>query len=114
RDRVFFRQLGHVHPRYHTPDVAIGVQAVMASLLVLVSGLLVEFNADFNQESVFELLTNFVIFAASIFNALGVLAVIQLRRTRPDLPRPYRTWGYPWVPIVFLGAYAWFLQAVYF
>lgn len=113
RDRVFFRSFAWVHPVYHTPVVAIGIQGAMSSLLVLGSGLLVEFSPTFEQDSVFELLTNFVIFAASIFYALTVLAVIVLRYRRPDRARPYRTWGYPLVPAVFLGVYAWFLWQVY-
>jgi basic amino acid/polyamine antiporter, APA family len=113
RDGVFFRQLGYVHPKYHTPALAICVQAAMASLLMLGSGLLVEFNPSFQQDSVFQVLINFVIFAASIFYALGTLAVIVLRWRQPQRPRPYRTWGYPLVPLIFLGVYAWFLVQVY-
>ena len=86
----------------------------MASLLVLASAFLVEFNPTFQQESVFELLTNFVIFAASIFNFLGVLGVIVLRWKHPELDRPYRTWGYPIVPLIFLVVYAWFLKEVFY
>ncbi len=63
--------------------------------------------------STFDLLTNFVIFATSIFYALSVLAVIVLRVRQPDLERPYRTWGYPFVPLTFLAVYAWFLTQVY-
>lgn len=114
RDKVFFRSFARVHPRYHTPAIAIGMQAAMCIALVLVSGLLVEFNPSFRQESVFELLTNFVIFSASIFYALAVLAVIVLRWRQPQRERPYRTWGYPVVPILYLGVYAWFLAEVYF
>jgi amino acid transporter len=113
RDRVFFRSFARVHPSYHTPAVAIGVQAAMCILLVLAAGLVVELNPSFRQESVFELLTNFVIFSASIFYALSVLAVPILRWRQPDRERPYRTWGYPLVPALYLAAYAWFLWQVY-
>jgi APA family basic amino acid/polyamine antiporter len=65
------------------------------------------------QSSIFALLTNFVIFSASIFYALAVLAVLVLRRKHPEWPRPYRTWGYPLVPLAFVAGYCWFLWRVY-
>ena len=65
------------------------------------------------NDSLFALFTNFVIFSASIFYALGVAAVVVLRIRRPDLPRPYRTFGYPWVPLAFLLVYIWFLGQIY-
>jgi APA family basic amino acid/polyamine antiporter len=49
----------------------------------------------------FERLFSYVIFVAWIFYALGAAAVIVLRRTQPDVRRPYRVWGYPWVPVAF-------------
>ena len=93
--------------------MAIGVQAGMCVALVLASGLIVEFIPSFRQESVFELLTNFVIFSASIFYALSVLAVPILRWKQPHRERPYRTWGFPLVPLLYLAVYAWFLSDVY-
>jgi APA family basic amino acid/polyamine antiporter len=57
----------------------------------------------------YEQLFTFVIFAGWLFYALTVLGVIVLRRTRPDLPRPYRVSGYPFVPAVFLIAAACFI-----
>jgi APA family basic amino acid/polyamine antiporter len=65
------------------------------------------------NDSIFALLTNCVIFASSIFYMVGGLAVIVLRRRRPQWERPYRTWGYPVVPILFSAAYVWFLCRVY-
>ena len=59
------------------------------------------------------MLTNFVIFSASIFYMLGVLAVIVLRFRRPDERRPYKTWGYPFVPAAFLVVYVWFMLQIY-
>jgi APA family basic amino acid/polyamine antiporter len=52
----------------------------------------------------FEQLADYVIFGQWIFFGLTVAAVIVLRRTRPDLPRPYRTWGYPITPVLFVAA----------
>lgn len=113
RDGVFFRGLGRVHQGYGTPAIAIFTQAVMAVLLLVGSALWVELNPAYNQATVFELLTNFVIFSASLFYFLTVLAVPILRWKHPDWPRPYRTLGYPWVPIVYLLVYVWFLSEVY-
>ena len=130
RDGVFFRSLGQIHPRYQTPAAAIGLLAGMAGLLVVLAavgkqavlGMLVDATrwplvarivTSLQQDSIFTLLTNFVIFSASIFYALTVLAVLLLRWQRPDLQRPYRTWGYPLTPLLFLTAYIWFLWQVY-
>jgi APA family basic amino acid/polyamine antiporter len=65
------------------------------------------------NDTVFDLLTNFVIFTVSIFYLFTVLAVIVLRLRRPDAPRPYRTWGYPLVPLAFMAVYVWFLGEIY-
>ena len=113
RDDVFFRQLGQVHVNYRTPAVAIVVQSLMAAGLVIASGILVTAVDGFQQTTVFDMLTNFVVFSASIFYMLSVLAVILLRRRHPEWERPYRTWGYPVVPVVYLAFYAWFLWRVY-
>jgi APA family basic amino acid/polyamine antiporter len=111
RDRVFFRGLGSVHATYHTPAVAIFVQGVMAVALVIGSSVLI---STYRWErTVFDILTDYVVFASSIFYALAVIAVLVLRRTRPDLPRPYRTFGYPVVPIAYVLFYCWFLFEVY-
>lgn len=113
RDDVFFRQLGQVHVNYRTPAVAIVVQALMSAGLVVGSGILVAAVDGFQQTTVFEMLTNFVIFSASIFYMLSVLAVILLRLRHPDWERPYRTWGYPIVPVAYLTFYVWFLWQVF-
>lgn len=68
---------------------------------------------NLKQGTMFGLLTDFVIFAASIFYTLAVLAVIILRRRCPEMERPYRTWGYPVVPCVFIAVYCWFLWRIY-
>ena len=68
---------------------------------------------DRSNKQVFDLLTNFVIFGASIFYVLAVLAVVLLRYRRPDLARPYQTWGYPWVPLAFTAFYVWFLSTIF-
>jgi amino acid transporter len=87
---LFFRAIARVSPRYQSPSVAIWLAVVLGVLYVL-------FN-DFQQ------LADKFILGIWPFYALAVAAVFVLRRTRPDLPRPYRTWGYPVVPILFLLA----------
>ncbi len=130
RDGVFFRELGRVHATYRTPMVAILVLAVMAAGLIaavalgkhLVQGLAVDelqgkfagrVVASLQGDTIFDLLTNCVVFSASIFYMLSVLAVVVLRYRRPALRRRYRTWGYPLTPLVFVAVYAWFLMQVY-
>ena len=61
----------------------------------------------------FEMLTNFGIFSATIFYMLAVGAVFILRRRHPEWERPYRTLGYPVVPILYLSFYSWFLYRVF-
>jgi APA family basic amino acid/polyamine antiporter len=130
RDGLFFRGLGGVQATFRTPASAILAQGAMAALLVLAAATSKWALADVNvahiepamwrttvetlqRQSIFTLLTNLVVFSAGVFYALAVLAVIVLRWRRPDLPRPYRTWGYPVTPLLFLAFYAWFLWRVY-
>jgi APA family basic amino acid/polyamine antiporter len=90
RDGLFFRRVDRVHPRFHTPGFAIAIQAVWASLLTLVG--------------TFEQIFTFAMFMAILFWIAAAAAVFTLRKKRPDLPRPYKTWGYPVVPFVFILA----------
>jgi basic amino acid/polyamine antiporter, APA family len=90
RDGIFFKIADGVHPKYRTPGRALIWQCVLTSLMALTG--------------TFEELTNLFIFAAWIFYGLAVVALFRLRRTEPDLPRPYRCWGYPWVPGIFVAA----------
>lgn len=99
-DGLFFRRLAAVHPRHGTPSASIVLSAALGIVFVSV-------------RSFAELAEHFVI-GIWPFYALSVAAVFVLRRRRPDLPRPYRTWGYPLVPLLFLAAsvfllgnYAW-------
>jgi len=93
RDGIFFKIADGIHPKYRTPGRALIFQCVLASLMALTG--------------TFEELTNLFIFAGWIFYGLAVVALFRMRRTEPDMPRPYRCWGYPWVPGLFvLGALA--------
>jgi basic amino acid/polyamine antiporter, APA family len=89
-DKVFFHSIAAVHPRFLTPHGAIAFSAGLAVLYVSIR--------------TFEQLAEALIIGTWPFDALLVVAVFVLRRTRPDLPRPYRTFGYPWVPLIFLLA----------
>ncbi len=88
RQGLFFASQARVHPKFRTPGGALVFQAVMASLLALTG--------------TFEDLYSLFIFASWIFYAIQTAALIRLRATEPLLPRPYRVWGYPWVPLLFI------------
>jgi APA family basic amino acid/polyamine antiporter len=90
KDGLLFPKLGSIHPKYLTPHVSI-IALGSWSIVLSLSG-------------TFEQLFTYVVFGQWIFFALSVAAVIVLRRKRPDLPRPYKTWGYPVTPIIFLLA----------
>src|SRR6266851_1781180 len=88
RDGLFFRVTAIVHPKFRTPSGALVFQGTLASVMALTG--------------TFEELTSLYIFAAWIFYALSVVAMFRLRRTEPDMPRAFRTWGYPIVPGLFV------------
>ena len=90
RDGVFFRGLASIHPRHRTPHRA-----------VLFSGALAIFYVGFRS---FEQLAEAFVIATWPFFTLAVIGVVVLRRRRADLPRPYRTLGYPVVPMIFVTA----------
>jgi basic amino acid/polyamine antiporter, APA family len=89
RDGYFFRHIGRVDPVFRTPSNSILLLGVWSSLFVL--------SGHYSD------LYNAVIFPSWILYGMTAAAVIVLRRKRPDLARPYRTWGYPWVPLAFVG-----------
>jgi basic amino acid/polyamine antiporter, APA family len=94
-DGLFFAKFASVHPRFRTPAFSIVAQAVW-SIVLLLSG-------------TYETLADYAMFALWIFYGLMVLGVIVLRRTQPDLPRPYRMWGYPLTPLLFLAVTVYFV-----
>ena len=89
-DGVFFRSLAEVHPRFRTPVRSLWAQTAWALLLTL--------------SGTYEQLYTYVVFVSVMFHAATAAAVFVLRRTHPDHPRPYRTWGYPVVPALFILA----------
>jgi basic amino acid/polyamine antiporter, APA family len=87
RDGLFFERMARVHPRWLTPHVAILGLSAWAAVLTI--------------SGTFEQLAAYVVFGAWIFLGLTVVAVLVLRRTDPDRPRPYRTWGHPVTTVLF-------------
>ena len=90
RDGLLPVKLAAVHPKFLTPHASI-IALSLWSIVLSLSG-------------TFEQLFTYVVFGQWIFFGLTVAAVIVLRRKRPDLPRPYKTWGYPVTPVVFILA----------
>jgi len=90
RDGVFFHFAGRLHPSFRTPSGALIFLGSVAALLAL--------------SGTFEELYSLFVFAVWIFFALTAIALLRLRRTEPELARPYRAWGYPWTPLIFLAA----------
>ena len=95
RDGLFFRKFAEVHPKHQTPGFAIVAQGAWAAVL-LISGS-------------YESLLDYAMFAIWLSYGFMVAGVIVLRIKRPGLIRPYRMWGYPVTPILFLLITAWFL-----
>jgi len=87
-DGAFLPAASRVHPRYRTPHVAI-VALTGWSMVLALSG-------------TYEQLFTYVMFSSILFNVATGIALFTLRRTHPDHPRPYRTWGYPVVPAIFI------------
>ena len=114
RDRIFWRPLAQVHPKFRTPAVSLLAQAIMSCGLVLVGTYLLLNVDSMRKLDLFNLLTNFVVYSANIFYALCVLGVYVLRIRHPEWERPYRTWGYPLVPGLYLAGMGWFLWMAYF
>ena len=104
RQGMFFRAQGLVNPRFGTPVVALVTQGVIASVLTLVPRCVF---GICSPRPLYDQLATYVVFAQFVFYALSAGAVIRLRRTAPQLERPYRTWGYPVTPIVFIAFAAW-------
>jgi len=89
-DKLLFEPIARVHPRWKTPHVAIGLAAVLGVAMVMTQ--------------TFEQLTDTFVLAMWPFYALSVAAIYTLRRSQPQLHRPYKVVGYPFVPAVFVAA----------
>lgn len=88
RDRLFFRSHGELHRKFRTPGNALIVQAVWSCILVF--------------SGTFDTLTDMLIFVSWLFYTMGAAGVFILRKKMPDVPRPYRVWGYPVIPAIFV------------
>lgn len=88
QDGLFFEALAKIHPVHLTPGACLVAQAAWSILLT--------FTGSYEQ------LGTYVIFAVFVFHAATGAAIFVLRRTRPAWPRPYRAWGYPWTPAIFI------------
>ncbi|HEU0013080.1 MAG TPA: amino acid permease [Longimicrobium sp.] len=102
RDGLFFRPVGRLNAA-RVPAVALAAQGVWASLLTLPRT--VTTDAATGQPvfgNVYTQLLEYIVSVDLVFYGLMVAAVIVMRRRRPELPRPYRTWGYPVTPLVYI------------
>jgi amino acid transporter len=122
RDRLFLAPMARVHPRFFTPHVAIGAEVAWAIVLILCADLanlvsvpgwvaslpawlgepLAESLRGMSTKPIFDVLTDYVIFGQFVFYLLAVAAVFVLRVRRPQWPRPYKTFGYPVLPLIFV------------
>ena len=88
KDDLFFRQAADVHPKYRTPGNAIILQGIWAGILTL--------TGTFKELITLVVFVNFMLWIAASST------VFVLRKKQPDLHRPYKVWGYPWVPALFI------------
>jgi APA family basic amino acid/polyamine antiporter len=93
RDGYFFKALAEVHPRFHTPSAAIVAQMMLAIVLLLAGGAFKDF-------------LELAIFSEWLFYMIAASTIFVFRNREPNTPRPYRTWGYPVVPALFVVAAA--------
>ncbi len=99
QDGVFFRKMAVVHPKWRTPAFSLIGQGLWAALLTL--------SGRYDQ------LYTYVIFGMLLSYTLTVVGLFILRRKRPDLPRPYRCTGYPWLPAIYVViAGAWTINTI--
>ena len=92
---TFSKSFSRVHPQFHTPALAVVTLGLWSALLTL--------------SGTYEQITAYVVFGSWAFYGLTALAVIVLRRKMPDVPRPYRAWGYPYATLAFVAVVGWFL-----
>ncbi|AFN74555.1 amino acid permease-associated region [Melioribacter roseus P3M-2] len=97
KSKLFFDSLGKVHPRFGTPHVSLIVQGIWSCVLVL--------------SGTFDTITDYVMFASWLFYLLGAYGVFVMRKKFPDVKRPYKVWGYPYTPIIFLLFASYYLIA---
>jgi APA family basic amino acid/polyamine antiporter len=99
RDGLFFQQMARIHPVYQTPAVSILIQGAWSSVLAL--------------SGTYEQLISYVLIIAWMVHAAVVAGLIVLRRKHPEWERPYRVWGYPWAPLLFVAVAVWFIATTF-
>ena len=95
RDGLFFRKVAEIHPRFGTPSFSILLQGVWSATLALSGS--------------YEMLISYALFAMWTFHGMAVFGVLILRRKYPERTRPYRMWGYPFTPLLFVLFAVWFV-----
>lgn len=120
RDGLFPAGLCRVHPRFNTPSNAVLAQGGWAIGLIVAGTVMILWPAPgpesglpgfvraawqkLNETPLYRILYTYVVFGANLFYLLAITSVFVLRSKRPDAHRPYRTWGYPVTPLIFVGA----------
>jgi len=94
-DGAALKALGTIHPRHHSPWIAVVTLGVWSALLTL--------------SGTYDQITAYVVFGSWFFYGLAAASVIALRHKIPDAERPYKAWGYPWLTLLFLLVVTWFL-----
>lgn len=88
QDGLFFKSMGRLNPKTHVPKTALIVGGIWTCILTL--------SGSYSQ------LLDYIIFATLIFYPLTIIGLFVLRKKRPDMARPYKAWGYPWLPIIYI------------
>jgi APA family basic amino acid/polyamine antiporter len=88
KNNMFIKSLDKIHPKYATPHTSLVAQGLWSCVLVLTG--------------TFDTITDYVMFASWLFYMLGAYGVIVLRKKMPDVHRPYKVWGYPYTPMIFV------------
>jgi basic amino acid/polyamine antiporter, APA family len=120
RDGVFPAGIARIHSRFGTPANAVLAQGLWAIGLIVLGTVMILWPAPgpesglpdavrrawlkLNETPLYRILYNYVVFGANVFYLLAIMSVFVLRAKRPDMPRPYRTWGYPFTPLIFVTA----------
>lgn len=99
KDKLFFNKVRSIHPKFNTPAVSLIFQCVWACLLTLTG-------------TYSDLLT-YTAFASLLFNVLTIIGLFVLRKKQPNLHRPYKTFGYPVVPLLYILVAIFFIVYIF-
>ena len=95
KDRTFFPWTGKEHDRHQTPSNALWLHGIWTVVFIVTGS--------------FDMLADMFVFITWIAYGLGAVGIFMLRKRMPDAERPYRIWGFPWVPLLFIGFSAFYL-----